>query len=135
MRITMLALGSRGDIQPYVALGLGLQAAGHEVCLATHASYETFIRHHGLTFFPVAGDLQAIYASLDGEALLDTGRNLVGFMRRLIRLAAPLAHQVLTDLWHACQGAEAIIYSILAFAGYHMAQELGILAYAACLQP
>ena len=37
MNATILTLGSRGDVRPYVALGRGLQAAGHEVNLATHA--------------------------------------------------------------------------------------------------
>ena len=35
MRITIFALGTRGDVQPYIALGLGLQAAGHQVKLAS----------------------------------------------------------------------------------------------------
>ena len=34
MRITIITIGSYGDVQPYIALGLGLQAAGHNVCLA-----------------------------------------------------------------------------------------------------
>ena len=36
-RITILALGSRGDVQPYITLGQGLQAAGHQVRVATFA--------------------------------------------------------------------------------------------------
>jgi len=35
MHITILAIGSRGDVQPYAALGMGLQAAGHQVRIAT----------------------------------------------------------------------------------------------------
>jgi len=37
MNVAILTLGSRGDVQPYVALGRGLAAAGHEVTVATHA--------------------------------------------------------------------------------------------------
>ncbi|MBM3275516.1 MAG: glycosyltransferase, partial [Candidatus Sericytochromatia bacterium] len=33
MRLTLLAAGSRGDIQPMVALGKGLAHAGHAVKL------------------------------------------------------------------------------------------------------
>ena len=33
MRITILTAGSRGDVQPYVGLGVGLQRAGHQVCI------------------------------------------------------------------------------------------------------
>ncbi len=50
MRLTIPTTGSRGDVQPYVALGLGLQAAGHRVRLATHADFESFVRGYGLDF-------------------------------------------------------------------------------------
>ena len=44
MHITILTIGSRGDVQPYMALGVGLQNAGHRVRLATHAEFESEIR-------------------------------------------------------------------------------------------
>ncbi len=44
MRLTILTVGSCGDVQLYIALGLGLQAAGHPVKLATFAIFEEFIR-------------------------------------------------------------------------------------------
>ncbi len=40
MRVTILTIGSRGDVQPYIALGLGLQACGHQVRLASMAPFE-----------------------------------------------------------------------------------------------
>ncbi|NET17070.1 MAG: glycosyltransferase, partial [Okeania sp. SIO1H6] len=48
MRITILALGTRGDVQPYIALGLGLQAAGHQVKIASLDIFEDFISNKGL---------------------------------------------------------------------------------------
>ncbi len=65
MKISILTLGSRGDVQPYVALGRGLQAAGHDVTVATHACWEAFVAEHGLGFRPVAGDPRGM---LEGEA-------------------------------------------------------------------
>jgi len=35
MKISILTFGTRGDVQPYIALGLGLKAAGHSVTIAT----------------------------------------------------------------------------------------------------
>jgi sterol 3beta-glucosyltransferase len=55
MRFTILAHGSRGDIQPYIALGLGLQRAGHAVRLAAPILYQDFITAYGLEFAPLAG--------------------------------------------------------------------------------
>jgi sterol 3beta-glucosyltransferase len=56
MRITILAHGSRGDIQPYVALGIGLQQAGHTVRLAAPQLFESLVTGYGLEFAPLAGD-------------------------------------------------------------------------------
>lgn len=50
MHITVVAIGSRGDIQPYIALGQGLQRAGHHVRLNTHLDFEALVREHGLEF-------------------------------------------------------------------------------------
>ena len=47
MRYLLLAWGSRGDVQPFVALGLGLRAAGHEVTVAATLDFEAWIREAG----------------------------------------------------------------------------------------
>jgi hypothetical protein len=51
MRITIPTTGSRGDVEPYIALGVGLRARGHEVCVATHANFEKAVCQHGLEFY------------------------------------------------------------------------------------
>jgi sterol 3beta-glucosyltransferase len=56
MRITCLTIGSRGDVQPYIALCKGLQAEGHKPKIATHAEFGDWIRKHGIDFAPVEGD-------------------------------------------------------------------------------
>jgi UDP:flavonoid glycosyltransferase YjiC (YdhE family) len=56
MHITMFTLGSRGDVEPYVALGKGPVSAGYTVRLATHERYGPEIRDAGLEFSPTAGD-------------------------------------------------------------------------------
>ena len=43
MRITIIATGSRGDVQPYIALGKGLVAAGESVRLVTHENFESLV--------------------------------------------------------------------------------------------
>jgi sterol 3beta-glucosyltransferase len=47
MWVTITTGGSRGDVQPYIALGLGLKAAGHEVRVSTQAPYAGFLRDRG----------------------------------------------------------------------------------------
>lgn len=56
LNITCLTIGTRGDVQPYIALCKGLLKEGHKPTLATHPEYEAWIRKHGIEFKPVAGD-------------------------------------------------------------------------------
>lgn len=52
--------GTRGDVQPAVALGLQLAALGHHVRLAADKSFESFVKLHGLEYYPLAGDAKAM---------------------------------------------------------------------------
>lgn len=56
LAITCLTIGSRGDVQPYIALCKGLLKEGHKAKIATHAEFEPWIRKHGIDFAPVDGD-------------------------------------------------------------------------------
>jgi sterol 3beta-glucosyltransferase len=56
LRITCLTIGSRGDVQPYIALCKGLLAEGHKPKIATHAEYKPWIEKHGIEFAQVEGD-------------------------------------------------------------------------------
>ncbi len=58
MRIPMLIFGTRGEVQPLTALGLGLQAAGHTVCMVTQASFYDFVSRRGLECVPIVTDLR-----------------------------------------------------------------------------
>ena len=60
MHIAVISLGSRGDVQPYVALGRGFYQAGHAVRVLSHENYKALIESQGLEFWPVQGDAQAM---------------------------------------------------------------------------
>ena len=51
MKIVILAMGSRGDVQPLVGLAVGLQQAGHHVRFASHPNFEKMVIDAGLEFF------------------------------------------------------------------------------------
>jgi sterol 3beta-glucosyltransferase len=82
MRITILALGSRGDVQPLAALGVGLRAAGHRVRLSSFESFAPLAVQYGLDFHPVHGDAQAIVELSARMGLLET-RNPLKLMRAM----------------------------------------------------
>lgn len=56
LRFTCLTIGSRGDVQPYIALAKGLQADGHTVKIATHLEFKDWIEGHGIEYAYVGGD-------------------------------------------------------------------------------
>ena len=70
MNITILTIGSRGDVQPFVALGVGLKEAGHEVTLATGKAFEAFVTEHGLRHVALEVDLLERLQSPEGKAAL-----------------------------------------------------------------
>ncbi|CRK36610.1 hypothetical protein BN1708_007123 [Verticillium longisporum] len=56
MNIVIQIVGSRGDVQPFVALGKILLEYGHRVRIATHATFQSFVEDAGLEFFCIGGD-------------------------------------------------------------------------------
>ena len=109
MRIIIPTTGSRGDVQPYVALGVGLRVRGHEVCVATHADFEGVVRSHGLDFKPLAIGGQALQASDTGDRMLHAGSNPFAFLKEFTRLRRPLLNDLMRRCWLACRGADVIL--------------------------
>ncbi|MCC6613031.1 MAG: glycosyltransferase family 1 protein [Anaerolineae bacterium] len=89
-RMTILALGSRGDVQPYVALGHGLQAAGYRVRVVTFESFRSLVEAQGLDFHPVAADAQALVATMMGGGGFGT-RNPLRLMQAVMRSFGAMA--------------------------------------------
>ena len=135
MQITIVTIGSRGDVHPYIALGAGLHAAGHRVCLATNPEFEVAARSHGLDFCPMHGDFRQIQASDAGQATLHSGDNFLVFMRRYIKATEHILTRLLADAWQACQGADAVVYAAFSFFAYHIAEKLSVPSVAAYLYP
>lgn len=130
MHITITTAGSRGDVQPYVALGLGLKEAGHEVRLVTYAPFEDFVRGYGLGYHPITGDPGGAVAEL-----LEAGLNPVKSAQTFRRFLGPALEQNLAEYWEACRDADAVVYSPVGFLGYHIAEKMGIPAIGAAVQP
>lgn len=56
LSIVVHVVGSRGDVQPFVALGQELRSYGHRVRIATHSVFKDFVKSAGLEFYPIGGD-------------------------------------------------------------------------------
>jgi sterol 3beta-glucosyltransferase len=122
MNILILTLGSRGDVQPYVALGLGLKAAGHHVTISTLASFADFVGERGLGFAPLRGEFLELMQTPEGKAALVGKANPLA----LLRMVQPMFRAMLDDELAAAQGADLIIYHPKAMGGPSLAEKLGI---------
>lgn len=110
MKITIFAAGSRGDIQPCVALAKGLQHVGHTVYLAAPADFAGFAQEHGVGFRPLRGDVQQIMASDTGREFMESGGgNPLKSIRAIRTLIAPVVLQMAEDAFAACRDADALI--------------------------
>lgn len=62
MNIAILITGSRGDVQPFIALGKRLQESGHRVRIGTHGNFRQLVRDNGLDFYSIGGDPEQLMA-------------------------------------------------------------------------
>jgi UDP:flavonoid glycosyltransferase YjiC (YdhE family) len=125
-RVVLLAAGSRGDVQPCVALGRGLAARGRSVRVVGIGDYERLVIDAGLEFGRLPGNLSDLMTGDEVQRWLAGGRNPVKFVRNLNRLLESLAVPLLRDVTAACQDAELILYPSLGFLGEHMGERLGV---------
>jgi sterol 3beta-glucosyltransferase len=122
VKITILTYGSRGDIQPFLALALGLQKAGHTIRLAAPERYTQFIHQHGVPFAALAGDPVEISARFN-----DAGTNIVRSVQAISKHVFAIAPQVVRDIKVALTGSDLVIDSFLFTTGGHtFARQLGI---------
>ncbi|KAJ5805438.1 uncharacterized protein N7503_003040 [Penicillium pulvis] len=121
LRITCLTIGSRGDVQPYIALCKGLIAEGHKPKIATHAEFEPWIRKHGIDFAPVDGDPAELM-----RICVENGMFTYSFLREASSKFRGWIDDLLSSAWSSCQGSDLLIESPSAMAGIHIAEALRI---------
>ena len=133
MKITISTIGSSGDVYPYVALGVGLQEAGYDVTIATHSIFEPLVRNSGLGFFQIQGNPMEIIKNKEAQTVMESsGLRAWVAISRLVRLLKPYISRMCSDLWIACQSADAVIYSLSSFPfATHIAEKLNVPAIAA----
>ncbi len=126
MRITILALGSRGDVQPFMPLGAALQKAGHRVRVATFAAFASMIREAGLDFAPIQGDAQGLLNAAAAGGLLSGRTNPLQMLRALRRSYGTLANSLPRDI-AALQNTDLVLNQLPAYLfGGDLAEYLGI---------
>jgi hypothetical protein len=99
-RFIVPTIGTRGDVQPYIALAQGLLARGHTVTVATHPCMRALVEGHGVPFVPIGPDID-----IGREAAAIRARSphwLIGFMR-VMRFSFAMLGQAHADLLAHCR--------------------------------
>ncbi|KAB8189215.1 glycosyltransferase [Nonomuraea phyllanthi] len=128
MRPLLLTVGSRGDVQPYLALARGLLAAGHRPLLAAPRGFAALAAAHGVEFAPLNDEMLALQDTVRGQgvrAAITAARAVKPMLRRLLDDQATLT---------ACQ-ADVIVYHPKSLGGPSIAEKLGVPAFAGLLLP
>ncbi|KAF2442504.1 glycosyltransferase family 1 protein [Karstenula rhodostoma CBS 690.94] len=134
LNIVVQVVGSRGDVQPFVALGQELQSYGHRVRIATHDCFASFVGSSNIEFFPIGGDPH------DLMAYMVTNPGLIPSMSSVragdVWRKRAMVEQMLHGCWKSCIEpapgderpfvADAIIANPHSFAHVHCAQALGV---------
>ncbi|KAG7086366.1 hypothetical protein E1B28_002326 [Marasmius oreades] len=134
MNIVVMIVGSRGDVQPYIALGKKLLEDGHRVRIASHETFRSLVEEHRLEFFDIGGDPR------DLMSYMVKNPGLIPGVESLTNGDIPRKRKMLTEMIDGCWGschspcpktgrtfaADAIISNPPAFAHIHCAEALGI---------
>lgn len=128
MRPLLITVGSRGDVQPYLALARGLTTAGHQPVVAAPRRFQPLAAGHGVDFVPLNDEMLELQDSVKGQgvrAAMTAARSVKPMLRRLLDDQAALA----------ARPADMVVYHPKSLGGPHIAEKLGVPAVAALLLP
>ncbi|WIJ24457.1 glycosyltransferase [Devosia sp. RR2S18] len=136
MRLSIHTLGTRGDVQPYLALAEGLARRGHNVQVAAPAQFAPMFEGNEIGFVPLPAEFLGLLKTPEGEKALGQGLGLAAGLK-LLRKVRPLMGRVLEQEWTAAAAFEpdAMIYHPKSVAAPSMAERLAVPAFLASPLP
>ncbi len=123
MKVFLTSVGSRGDVQPILALAVELRALGHSVLLCAAPNFQTWVESYGIDFVPVGPDLEQWTRSRP-EGSNPPQKPSPEQLRQLARHTVNEQFQVLGEAARGCDGI--LVGGVLATAGRTMAEVLKI---------
>lgn len=125
MKITVVALGSRGDVQPFVALALALRERGHTARIAAAADYAPLVETYGIAFAPLVGHIRDLINPDAMGAMHGAGGAALAL--RFFRDVPPLIARLVADVQRAARDADLLLVSALGqWPGMHVAEQHSI---------
>lgn len=114
MKIAILTMGTRGDVQPFAVLGKALKERGHEVKLSTAKNFESLVRSYGIDFIAIEADYQAILDSQEGKKIMRA--NPFAIQKNLERWIYPLAEKSLKEFYALAKESDRVVYHVKSMA-------------------
>jgi sterol 3beta-glucosyltransferase len=134
MRIAVVAAGSRGDAEPFLALSLALQARGHSPVFLGHEQFRAAAHAVDVPFRVMAGDPRQMLASRTGLELM-SARSPMQVLGHLQELGRDLFAEAAVALERELLDCDAVVFSTLAVAAYHVAEKYQMPRMWGVLQP
>lgn len=134
-RITIVAVGLRGDVQPLIALGRGLKNAGYKVRVASQPDFGGLVKASGLEHYALSGEARRFFAGPAGLALRSRLGDAAQFTRFWRAYVAPMVLNHLSELPGAAAGADAVICPPWFQASPTLAEARGVPCLVACVMP
>lgn len=110
MKIAILTIGTRGDVQPYAVLGNALQQRGHQVTLSTARNFEQLVKSYDLHFVPVEADFQEVLNSEEGKKMMKG--NPFAIRRNLNTWVYPLITHSLNEFYNLAKESDLVLYHV-----------------------
>ncbi|GIF42220.1 glycosyltransferase [Actinoplanes xinjiangensis] len=138
MKVLVLTLGTRGDVQPFVALAQHLRRRGHEVVVAAPHRFTELVAGHGVMFAGLDDGPLRLFD--DATVVGDVATGGIGARLTLMRRMPAMFTRVLEDCWQVAStgagaGADLIVHNGQVLAGQHVAERLGVPAVLALPMP
>jgi len=134
LRIVIVTLGSRGDVQPFLNLGIGLREVGHDVRIATAENFRDLVKEQEMDFIPLRGDIKKMLSSSEGRKFFKS-KNPITLVRSMKRASTELLQTMQDDILKALEGADASIFSYLCGPVLDVAEKTGLPCFLGLLNP
>lgn len=138
MHIVMAAVGTEGDVRPFVAVGLALERLGagaHRVTIATHRDFEAMIRARGLGYRPIGESFKAVVESPRGRAWIESSDDFFRYLRLTKETFTPLATAWVRDAFDAARDADVVVAHPFSLGAASAAEKLGRPSFILSLAP
>jgi sterol 3beta-glucosyltransferase len=108
MQLLIPTIGTRGDLQPYIALGIGLQKAGYSIVIASHPLFRELVESYGLKFAPIGPDINL---GVEVARIRGNARSLDGGILRVMRFSFDMLEKAHPEILRLAEQSDGIIIS------------------------